>query len=626
MTSDRSYTHTPSYPIERYLNARNAYNPTFAANGRFLTFLTDISGLAQVWRVPLPDPAAAQETCYWPEQLTFGSERVLSVQQSPAPGDNRLIFTRDVGGNENAQLYLLDPDSGTEQCLTSGYPDAMHIPGDWSADGRFLLFSANRRHPAQFDLYRLSLETGAADIVWLHENAGYLWGATFSPDGRFAAVVRAAQSAEHDLFLVELVTGQTRRLNPTGRAARYHNLAYDKNGRFLYLNTDLDHDFLHVARVDLATRKWERLVAPNWDVELLTIAPNGRFLAYVVNVDGDSRVELLDLAFGRARVAPLPAGAPGVVGLRTDGLAFAADSSRLAFAYSRATRSYDVYVWDLDAEAERVRRVTASSHGGIPVETFVAPQLVHYPTFDGRAIPAWWYRPLAEEDLPVVVMVHGGPESQARPFFNFLIQYFVHNGYAILVPNVRGSTGYGRAYSRLDDVEKRMDAVADLAHAARWLKAQPGIDGARLAVYGGSYGGFMVLSALTTYPDLWAAGVSIVGISNFVTFLENTSGYRRSHRESEYGSLAHHRDFLESISPLNYVDQVRAPLMVIHGANDPRVPLSEAEQLVAALRERGVPAEFLVFDDEGHGLAKLKNKLTAYPAVVAFLDRYLRGG
>jgi dipeptidyl aminopeptidase/acylaminoacyl peptidase len=188
---------------------------------------------------------------------------------------------------------------------------------------------------------------------------------------------------------------------------------------------------------------------------------------------------------------------------------------------------------------------------------------------------------------------------------------------------VRGSTGYGKAYSHLDDVEKRMDSVADLAHAVHWLREQRGIDSERIVVYGGSYGGFMVLSALTTYPDLWAAGIDIVGISNLATFLENTSDYRRGHREAEYGSLARDRAFLERIAPINHVDQISVPLMVIHGANDPRVPLSEAEQLVQALEARDSPVEFLVFDDEGHGLAKLKNKLVAYPAIVAFLDRHL---
>lgn len=256
----------------------------------------------------------------------------------------------------------------------------------------------------------------------------------------------------------------------------------------------------------------------------------------------------------------------------------------------------------------------------------MAPELVRYPTFDDREIPAWFFRPegAGDKPLPAVVIVHGGPESQYRPYFNFLIHYLVHNGYAVLAPNVRGSTGYGKAYSHLDDVEKRMDSVADLAHAAQWLQAQPEIDGERIAVYGGSYGGFMVLSALTTYPGLWAAGVDIVGISNFVTFLENTSDYRRGHREAEYGSLAEDREFLETIAPMKAIDRLEAPLFVIHGANDPRVPLSEAQQLVAALEEREVPVTFLVFDDEGHGLVKRANKMVAFPAVVEFLDRHLK--
>ncbi|MCA9971908.1 MAG: S9 family peptidase, partial [Anaerolineales bacterium] len=340
-------------------------------------------------------------------------------------------------------------------------------------------------------------------------------------------------------------------------------------------------------------------------------------------VDGRSRLELIDLATGTARPAPLADDA-GLVGWFDGKLAFSPDSSRLAFSYTSATRTSDIFVWALDLNDDTVYPVTRMGHGGIPTDAFIAPELVHYPTFDGRQIPAWFFRPAeAAGPAPVVVVVHGGPESQFRPYFNFLVQYLAHAGYGVLAPNVRGSTGYGRVYSDLDNVEKRMDSVADLAHAAHWLAARDDVDGRRIAVYGGSYGGFMVLSALTTYPELWAAGVDIVGISNFVTFLENTSEYRRGHRESEYGSLAADRAFLEAISPLNHVDQITAPLLVIHGANDPRVPLGEAEQLVDALRQREVPVEFLVFADEGHGLAKLKNKLVAYPAVVAFLAEHV---
>ncbi|MCW5881866.1 MAG: S9 family peptidase, partial [Anaerolineae bacterium] len=226
--------------------------------------------------------------------------------------------------------------------------------------------------------------------------------------------------------------------------------------------------------------------------------------------------------------------------------------------------------------------------------------------------------------LPVVVHVHGGPESQSRPAFNAVVAYFVQRGYAVLLPNVRGSTGYGRRYTHLDDVKRRMDSVADLAASARWLVAEGNANPNRVAVMGGSYGGFMTLAALSTYPELWAAGVDIVGIGNFVTFLERTGAYRRAHRESEYGSLAHHRDVLERISPIHKVDRITAPLMVIHGANDPRVPIYEAEQMVAALQARQHPVEYLRFEDEGHGIVKLGNRIVAYGAIGNFLDRYLR--
>ncbi len=612
-----------TFAISRYLNVQMAYMPSFSGNGRFLSFLSNATGMPQAWRIDLH---AAAQTIPWPDQVTFAVDRVMSAKFSPAAGDNRLFFTHDVGGNENAQMFLLNLDSGAETALSAGFEQALHIPGEWSADGQYLLFAANRRHPGQFDLYRQPMAGGAAEILWQHEAPGFLYGQRFSPNGQRVAFIRMARSADHDLLEVDLGTGQARQLNPPDKPARFAQLAYSKDGRFLFTVTDLDSDFLHVARLDLATLAWEKLVAPNWDVELMVLSPNGRYLIYSINENGRSKLELIDLGMGLSRPAPLPDGVSGLVGWFDGELAFSPDSRHLAFSYTSATRTSDIYLWNLDLDDDTVQAVTRMPHGGIPTDQFVAPELIHYPTFDEREIPAWLYKPAnaPSQPLPVVIMVHGGPESQFRPYFNFLAEYLVHNGYAVLAPNVRGSTGYGRAYSHLDDVEKRMDSVADLAYAAHWLKGQPAFDGERIAVYGGSYGGFMVLAALTTYPDLWAAGVDIVGISNFVTFLENTSDYRRNHRESEYGSLAQHRDFLQSISPLNQVDHIAAPLMVIHGANDPRVPLSEAEQLVAALEKRGVPVEFLVFADEGHGLAKLKNKEVAYPAVIHFLDKFLK--
>jgi dipeptidyl aminopeptidase/acylaminoacyl peptidase len=252
--------------------------------------------------------------------------------------------------------------------------------------------------------------------------------------------------------------------------------------------------------------------------------------------------------------------------------------------------------------------------------------LVHYPTFDGRDIPAFFSLPNTDTgsgETPVIVDIHGGPESQRRPSFNSVKQYLLANGYAVFEPNVRGSSGYGKSYAALDDVEKRMDSVADIKAAVEWLHDHPAVDPDRIVAMGGSYGGFMVLAAMTEYPELWAAGVDIVGIANFVTFLENTGDWRRELREAEYGSLAADREFLESISPINRVEAISSPLFVLHGANDPRVPVDEAEQIVDRAREQGVPVEKLVFEDEGHGITKLENRIEAYQEIVDFLETHV---
>lgn len=603
-------------PIAPYLNIRSAYFPAFVAGGERLLFISDQTGVPQLWQAP----AEAWVRPWWPEQLTFADERVLGVWA--APSGAQAVYARDGGGNENAQLWLLDTDSRAQRLLTEGYEAAMHSFGCWAADGTAIIFAANRRDPGRFDLYRQGLDEDEATLLWENDGPGFLSSVTASRDGRRLAFSRVRSSFDNDLFLFDLARREARQLAGGDEWVGFEALAFAPSGLTLYVVTDLESDFLHLRRLDVASGVWETLLAPNWDVELLALSPNGRYLAVTINVAGQSRIELIDMMTGLSRPGPQLGASPGVTGWLDLQLTFDPAGERLAFSHSSATETTDVYIWNVITDA--LHRATASGTGGLDPATFVTPELIHYPTFDGREVPAWYFRPAErQEPGPVVVVVHGGPESQYRPYFNFLAQYLVHHGYAVLAPNVRGSTGYGKAYSHLDDVEKRMDAVADLAHARHWLAAQPEVDAGRIAVYGGSYGGFMVLAALTHYPELWAAGVDIVGISNFVTFLENTSHYRRGHREAEYGRLAKDRGFLESIAPMNRLEAISAPLLVIHGANDPRVPLSEAEQLVAALEARGVPVELLVFDDEGHGVVRLKNKMVAYPAVVSFLDRYL---
>jgi Tol biopolymer transport system component/dienelactone hydrolase len=601
------------YDFARYLNIRSAYGSSFAPGGERLAFLANITGIPQVWEVPARGG--------WPDQLTFFDERVSFVEFAPA--GERCVFGMDLGGSERTQLYLLT--SGGEQtiCLTPEAPEAIHTFGGWSRDGGRIAFSSNRRSAADFDIYVRDVgPSGEGQTRRVFTGQGMYSVVGWGPDGDWLVVSHDHSSMHNDLYRLRL-DGALDLLTPNQGQARYVEVNVAPDGRGLYLATDAGSDFLRPAYLDLTTLELRRLGAADWDVDAVKLSPDGRVLAIVTNQDGFSRWELRDLAEGRELPPPEPP--PGLCGFLT----FAGDSTALSFSLTGPQHPLDVWVYDL--RGRELRQVTFSSLAGLPRGSFAAPELVGYPTFDGRTIPAYLYRPHPDSAPstsllpPVVIDVHGGPEGQRRVEFNPVYQYFLHRGYAVFAPNVRGSTGYGRAYSQLDDVEKRMDSVADLAWAVHWLRDSGVADARRIAVLGGSYGGFMVLAALTSYPDLWAAGIDIVGIANFVTFLENTGAWRRYLRECEYGSLERDRAFLESISPIHKVDRIRAPLMVIHGANDPRVPIGEAEQIVASVRQRGGVVEYLRFDDEGHGIVKLANRLVCYPAIAAFLDRHLAG-
>ena len=588
-----------AFDFARYLKVRGSYGSGWSPDGRRVSFLTDITGVAQVWQVPVEGG--------WPDQLTFHEERVMWAAYSPV--ENRVLFSMDAGGNERAQLFLLDGDG--ERDLTRA-PDAIHYPGGFSPDGTRVAYTATRRNGTDFDVYVQDLDGEMEpEVVW--EVSGYHTVAAWGPDGSSLVISRQHSNLDNDLYRLDLGSGETKLLTPHDGDARFQSVNPTPDGESVYLATDLDSDFLRLARLDLQTLEFEYLTPDDRDVESIELSEDGRYLVASRNVDGYSDFMIFN---GRGRRLPTPEMPPGMVG----GFSFSPDSTKLAFTLTGPDRNPDIWVLDLpDGEP---RRLTLSSTAGIPRSTFQRPEIIRYPSFDGRDIPALFYEP-EDDNAPVIVNVHGGPESQSRPGFAPVTQYFLDRGYAVFAPNVRGSTGYGKSYTRLDDVELRMDSVKDLAYAAHWLR-ENGHE--RVAVMGGSYGGFMVLAALTEYPDLWSAGIDIVGIANMVTFLENTGSYRRALREPEYGSLEKNREFLESISPIHKAEQITAPLMVIHGKNDPRVPVGEAEQIVEKVRENGGAVEYLLYEDEGHGLAKLKNRLDAYPKIAAFLDEHLSEG
>ncbi len=612
------------YDLERYLTVRSAYGSSLGPGGE-LSFLLDTTGVAQIWTLEAPEG--------WPRQRTFYDEPISFVTYSPERPE--MVFGMDEGGNERMQLFRLEEDD-TITPLTD-MPEAKHRWGGFSQDGEQFAFASNRREESVFDIYIQGRNETGDDAEMVFEGEGWLSVNGWSPDDDALILRKAHSNFDQDIYILDLETRERRHLTPHDGDIRYKSVQWGPDGDSLYLVTDDGADTLYLARMDRESGEIEPLrEGGDWNIDGVALDEDTGTLVYSRNVDGYTEITLAELTDG-GDLQPLPM--PDLPGNIAGGVSFSSAGDRFALSSSGRSENTNVTVISLeklrelaeesDTEydlADTATRWTRASTAGIPPETFIEPELVHYPTFDDREIPAFFSLPesVPEGGAPVIVDIHGGPESQRRPSFSGLRQYLLSRGYALFEPNVRGSSGYGRTYIHLDDVEKRMDSVRDIKHAVEFLDSREEIDSDRIVAKGGSYGGFMVLAALTEYPDLWAAGIDVVGIANFVTFLENTGSWRRELREAEYGSLADDREFLESISPINNIENIEAPLFVLHGANDPRVPVGEAEQIAEKAREQGVPVEKLIFEDEGHGISKQENQIEAYTQVVEFLDEHVK--
>lgn len=584
--------------IARILDARGASAPTLSPDGRWLYYATDLTGTMQLWRV-LSDGG-------FPTRLTFECDRVGAYRLSRR-GD-RVAYAADVGGNEKWQIWVMEADGSVARPLTSRR-DRIHHVVDWSPDDAALYVFANLRDLLYFDLHRVRVRDASSELLVERDGTGF--GGAVLDDGSVVYVTNRGRFDKNHLELLALDGGR-RRLTPDDPVAQHTQpRAFARDVLCL---SDRGREFAGVARIGMGGG-YAVVAGPEHDVEGLATADGS--WAYSVNLEGVSEIHVVRDGVDRL-VMDTPDGTVGGLDVLPDGT--------VAVALQRYDAPSSIY---LARPGATPRLVVPPILAGLAPAELPQADIVGWTSFDGLRIPGFLLSPrgMAAAPRPTVIQVHGGPEGQARPSWNVIAVALVARGFNVLQPNVRGSSGYGLTYQSLDDVQLRLGSVRDVDAAAAWL-ADSGVAPAdRIAVMGGSYGGFMTLAAIAFFPERnWAAAVDTVGIYNWVSFLERMDQWRRPLREAEYGSLVHDRELLEELSPARLVDRIRAPLMVIHGANDPRVPVYEAEQVVAALRERGRDVTYLRYEDEGHGLAKAKNRADAWPKVVAFLEGHLTEG
>jgi len=596
--------------MRRYQNTRSAVFEGWTADGQ-VTISTRFGNTNQLHLVSQPMGAR--------RQLTFFEEPVTSADWSPTGARKGVIYIRDTGGDENYQVEYLDPAMAGPVRLTDGTGRA--DTGAWSPDGTKYAFQWTRRNGVVTDVYIDDpLDRMAPELVFEAPEVG--WNAVdWSPDGKSLLLIRFVSVNETYLWTYDLATKEKREIEPA-RVKAARGGYFSRDGKGVYITSDLGSEFRTLRYVDLATGKVTPLTAHlTWDVDDFALSRDGKHLAYLVNEDGASRLKLMDLATHKDLPSPeLPF---GVIG----SFDFDAAGARLGFSLQTPSQPYDTWVYGLaDGKLERW---TESEIGFLDAKRFVAPALVRYPTFDkvdgkAREIPAWVYKPAGAGPHPVLINIHGGPEGQTLPIFSISTQQWaVELGYAVIAPNVRGSTGYGKTYVALDNGYQREDSVKDIGALLDWIATQPDLDAKRVVLIGGSYGGYMVLASMTHYNDRLRGAIDIVGISNFVTFLESTAEYRRDLRRPEYGDERDPkmREFLQKISPLNNVAKISKPMLIVQGQNDPRVPVTESEQMVAKIRSNGGEVWYLVGLNEGHGFAKRDNIDYYQWAVAMFLEK-----
>ena len=590
--------------IARYQNARSAYFADWLPDGSML-IRTRFGATNQVHHV---DKAGGDR-----QQITFYEDPIAGADV--VPKSSKFVFTKDMGGDEWFQLFLSD-GTGADVRLTE--PGTRNLGLVFTPDGKTAIWGVSRKGDPDTDIVAVDLASPGKPRT-LFEGTGSVQPLDVSADGKTVLFGRYISITESKRYLLDIATKHVAEI-AAGVKTAYEGGRFLPDGKRIMLLSDKDSDTMRLVEINLATGK-DTVVTPGlkWDVEAFDISKDGRLLAYSVNEDGYSVVRLMDLKTRRALAQPtLPVAV-------LSGLKFSGNGSKLAIGLSTPKSAGDVWAWDITKAT--LTRWTTSELGGLDAAKLVEPKLIRFNSFDGLSAPAFVYLPKAAGSAPVIIDIHGGPEGQSRPGFNPIHQQMVNElGAAVIVPNVRGSTGYGKKYVQLDNAEKREDSVKDIGALLDWIRTQPGLDASRVVVYGQSYGGYMVLACMTHYSDRLAGGVDRYGISNWVSFLTNTEAYRRDQRRAEYGDerVPEMKAVFDKISPLNNVARITKPMLIMQGLNDPRVPPAESRQIVDALRAKGIAVGYVQFKDEGHGFLKKPNNDARREAETMFLQELFK--
>ncbi len=601
--------------IQQYQNTRSASLVDWLPNGEGIMISTRFGNTNQLHTVGTPGGAR--------NQITFFDEPVSNGAFCPLEKYNGFLFTKDIGGNEFSQIYWYDMETRNSEMLSDG--ESVNFGINWSNKGDKFAFTSTRRNKKDFDIYVSNIASRKEASIKVDRGSGYWLVADWSPDDKKLIVINYLSSTKSNSFIFDLANNELLQINDSENEAVFIAAAWDKTGENVYILTNEGREFTTLAKYDTKKGEYNLITADiTWNVVDFTTNSDNTKAAFTVNENGFSRLYILNMDTDKYEaVDALPIG-------QISSLNFNSTGNELGMVINTTETPGDVY--SLNMESGAITRWTYSEVGGLNTSNFPEPELITYETYDKvdgktRKIPAFVYKPKGEhENLPVMISIHGGPEGQHVPNFSSFYAFLANEmGIAVIAPNVRGSAGYGKTYLKLDNEYNRENSVKDIGKLIEWIQDSPDFDGDRIAVFGGSYGGYMVLSSMFNYNDKLKCGIDIVGISNFVTFLENTEEYRRDLRRAEYGDERDPkmREYLESISPTNHVDEITIPLFVIQGANDPRVPVSESEQMVKSIRENGGVVWYMLAKDEGHGFSKKENRDRMTEAIALFLQENL---